>query len=134
VNVYLDSTSLLDFATMGSSWRHAELLKLPATKIFSSNLALAEIKAALTVADIDPHSVEELMTRVYRIWSTMHRIPIDDLCLRKASELTSQYFVSLTDAIHLASMKRVPNPRRFLTLNQSQVLVAHILDDENRPT
>lgn len=130
MNLYLDSTSLLEFASMGSSWPHTDLLDTPSTRLFSSNLTLAEVTAAVTIHEFDPISIEELRSRIFRIWTTIHRIPVDDLCLSQASTLMSQHFVSLPDAIHLASASRVPHPKLLLTLNQSQTLVAQTLEPE----
>ena len=57
-------------------------------------------------------------------WERIHVIPVDQLCLDRAAELTREQPLRTVDALHLAAADRLPKPTTFLTFDPRQIPVA----------
>jgi uncharacterized protein len=57
-------------------------------------------------------------------WGRIAVVPVDTLCLERASELARLHPVKMSDAIHLAAADRIPKPVAFATFDHHQMPVA----------
>ena len=101
----------------------------------ASALALAEALALVDRLAIDPTSADELRRALRDDWGRMAVVPVDTLCLERASELARLHPVKMSDAIHLAAADRLPRPLTFATFDPAQIPVAmglgfHVLSTE----
>lgn len=96
----------------------------------ASALALAEALALVDRLAIDPTTADELRRALRDDWGRMAVVPVDTLCLERASELARLHPVKMSDAIHLAAADRLPKPVAFATFDHRQMPVAEALGFE----
>ncbi len=96
----------------------------------ASALALAEALALVDRLAIDPITVGELRRALRDDSGRMVIVPVDTMCLERASELSRLHPLRLADAIHLAAADRLPRPVQFITFDYHQVPVAELLGFE----
>ena len=96
----------------------------------ASALAMSE---ALMLADRlgdDPGRADELRRALRDDWERIHVVPVDAMCLERATELGRTQPLRTVDAIHLAAADRLPRPLTFATFDPAQIPVALALDFE----
>jgi uncharacterized protein len=96
----------------------------------ASALALAEALALVDRLAIDPVTADELRRALRDDWGRIAVVPVDTLCLERASELARLHPVKMSDAIHLAAADRLPKPVAFATFDHHQMPVAEALGFE----
>lgn len=96
----------------------------------ASALALAEALALVDRLAIDPVTADELRRGLRDDWGRIAVVPVDTLCLERASELARLHPVKMSDAIHLAAADRLPQPVAFATFDHHQMPVAEALGFE----
>jgi predicted nucleic acid-binding protein len=95
----------------------------------ASALALTE---ALVLADrlAEPAQAAAIRRALLDDWSRLAVVPVDQLCLDRATELARAHPLRTVDAIHLAAADRLPRPVRYATLDAHQFAVADALGFE----
>lgn len=96
----------------------------------ASALALAEALALVDRLAIDPITADELRRALRDDWGRIAVVPVDTMCLERASELARLHPVKMSDAIHLAAADRLPKPVAFATFDHHQMPVAEALGFE----
>ena len=89
----------------------------------ASSLALTE---ALMLVDrlTDPGQAVTLRRALRDEWDCFTVVPVDQVCLDRASDLGREHPLRTTDAIHLAAAYRLPRPTTFVTFDAHQIPVA----------
>ncbi|MDH5237371.1 MAG: type II toxin-antitoxin system VapC family toxin [Acidimicrobiia bacterium] len=90
----------------------------------ASALVRPEVQATLHQLAFDRVQLDDLWRAFRADWDHMARVPVDDRCLARATELATAFRVRIGDAIHLAAADRLPRPVRFLTFDRRQISAA----------
>ncbi len=90
----------------------------------ASSLALSESLVALARLDADPTQSVAMAQLMRHDWGMVYSVPVDAAILDHATELSTNSFIRLSDAIHLASAARLPKPVSFLTFDAAQIPAA----------
>lgn len=100
----------------------AEVVRLMAEDTVWSASALCRAEAHVTLCHLGfEETVERQLGRALQDdWMRFHVVPVDDLCLARASEIGCQRKLRTLDAIHLAAADRLPRPFRFVTFDVRQ--------------
>lgn len=87
---------------------------------FASALCECEARVALCHLELDPPLLDERLRALANDWQRFHVVPVDDLCLERATKIGCEQRVRTLDAIHLAAAERLPRPTPFLTFDRRQ--------------
>jgi hypothetical protein len=90
----------------------------------ASALALSEAIALIDHLTDEEVIRNELEDALRRTWDYVAIVPVDQRCLNDAALLTREQPLQISDAIHLAAAKRLPQPIRFVTFDAGQIPVA----------
>jgi len=90
----------------------------------ASALALSEALMLVDRLGDDPDRTDALRRAMRDDWARIHVVPVDQICLDRASEIGRTQPVRTVDAIHLAAADRLPRPVSFLTFDATQIPVA----------
>lgn len=90
----------------------------------ASALARAETLQAMHQIAVTPGQHDALWSALRADWELFHSVPVDERCLARAVEIGAAFRVRSTDAIHLASADRLPEPVRYLTFDRRQIPAA----------
>ena len=116
----LDTSALLKryVAEEGSE----EVLEVMAadTDWCASSLCATEARVALCHLGLDTRSQNEAESALRVDWERFHIVPVDDLCLARATEIGCDLGLRTLDAVHLAAAERLPRPTTFVTFDARQ--------------
>jgi predicted nucleic acid-binding protein len=90
----------------------------------ASALALPECLSLLARLVDDPNERSELARHLRDDWLRVAYVPVDELCLGRATELVEAHPLRMVDALHLAAADRLPRPVRYATFDDHQIPVA----------
>lgn len=121
MSVYLDSTSVISavIKTDQTEFIRDNLSKDPVW--FSSAITLIETMGILGIIEGDSDQFEEVQAGILRFWSSVSIIPVDQQIINHASSFSATLFVNASTAIHLASIQRMPDPKKVLS-SDSRIL------------
>jgi len=124
MTVVLDTSALVALHIPGVA-RTVVQHTLELDKIWcASALALIEAIALIDHLTDEEDLRNELEDALRRTWDYVAFVPIDQRCLNDAALLTRQQPLQISDAIHLAAARRLPQPIRFITFDAGQIPVA----------
>ena len=124
MTVALDTSALLALSIDGAD-RGTVLASLEHDTTWSASaLALTEALPAIDRLSDEEIVRADLEDAVRLVWDHLYVVPIDQRCLDRAAAMARTQPVRLTDAIHLAALERMPEPRRFVTFDAGQIPVA----------
>jgi predicted nucleic acid-binding protein len=90
----------------------------------ASALALSEVLTLIERASTLESERDGLRRAVRDDWERINVVPVDQVCLDRASEIGRTQPVRTVDAIHLAAADRLPKPVTFCTFDPRQIPVA----------
>ena len=90
----------------------------------ASALALSEALMLVDRLGDDPARTDELRRAIRDDWERVHVVPVDQICLDRATELGRTQPLRTVDAIHLAAADRLPRPLTYVTFDPAQIPVA----------
>ncbi len=126
----LDPSALIQRYTGGPHSAVVNTAMTVADEWAISDLARAELLMALHRVAPDPRTAAELTAAARADIDAMVVVPIDDRALGRAVELGMLYGLRTVDAVHLASLDRLPRPLGLATLDARQMSAAVSLDIE----
>lgn len=90
--------------------------------------ALARFEA-VTLADrmADPGQAAALRRLLRDDWDRLWVVPVDNVCLDRATALAHVHPLQIVNAIHLAAADRLPRPLTYVTFDPHQIPVAMAL-------
>lgn len=124
MTIVLDTSALVALHVGGNMRTITQLAMLSDTDWCASALALSE---ALTVIDrlTEEHILRtDLEDAIRHTWDYIAVVPVDQRCLDDATHLVREQPLHISDAIHLASAQRLPQPIRYVTFDPAQIPVA----------
>ena len=130
MTLFLDTTALIALQIDANYARSMEQVMKKDTVWVACSVALAEAVSSINQMTDDPGSQEELEDNIRRLWDYLHVVPVDQSCLDRASEITREQPIRISDALHLAAADRLPRPVRYCTLDAAQIPVALAMDFE----
>ncbi len=97
-----------------------------AERIVVTELARTEVELGLhhALGAAQPGPGAHPRNRLMADWDRFWVLPIDQQCLRRASDLGCRYGLNLANALHLAAFDRVPRPATLLTVDDRQIAAA----------
>ena len=90
----------------------------------ASALALSEALMLVDRLGDDPARTDDLRRALRDDWERIHVVPVDQMCLDRATELGRTQPLRTVDAIHLAAADRLPRPVTYVTFDPTQIPVA----------
>ena len=90
----------------------------------ASALALSEALMLVDRLGDDPSRTDDLRRALRDDWERIHVVPVDQMCLDRATELGRTQPLRTVDAIHLAAADRLPRPVTYVTFDPTQIPVA----------
>ena len=90
----------------------------------ASALALSEALMLVDRLGDDPARTDDLRRAIRDDWERIHVVPVDQICLDRATELGRTQPLRTVDAIHLAAADRLPRPLTYVTFDPAQIPVA----------
>jgi hypothetical protein len=90
----------------------------------ASALAMSEAIALIDHLMDEEVLRNDLEDALRRTWDYVAVVPVDQRCLNDAALLTREQPLQISDAIHLAAARRLPQPIRFVTFDAGQIPVA----------
>ena len=87
-------------------------------------LALSEALMLVDRLGDDPARTDEMRRALRDDWERIHVVPVDQMCLDRATELGRTQPLRTVDAIHLAAADRLPRPVTYVTFDATQIPVA----------
>ena len=102
------------------------LIKEMATeeKWIASELVKTEMLLALRHGSVSPGHYNAIARSFRSDWESFYVIPIDSKCLNRAAQLGAQFGLKVLDAMHLASIDRIPRPFKYLTFDHAHMSAA----------
>lgn len=121
MTLYLDTSALV--ATHVDGPGRAVVLDALATHEgwCTSAVSMAEALALIDRLTDEPVLRSDLEDAVRLLWDRVYVVPVDSVCLDRASALMREQPLLLADAIHLAAAGRLPPPVSFATLDAAQI-------------
>lgn len=120
----LDTSALLGRYLSGPHLRVVHEAMADDQQWCASALARAEALGMVErVCDV-PADGDRIRRALTDDWERIHVVPVDQLCLDRATELTRTHPLRTVDALHLAAADRLPRPLRFVTFDPRQIPVA----------
>lgn len=128
MTIYLD-TSALVAAVVDCDARRVVLEALQDdAEWYSSALTISESLATVPRLTDELLFQTDLEDSLRLLWDRIAIVPIDQLCLERAGQITREQPVKITNAIHLAAAHRLPRPITYVTFDPAQIPVAISLD------
>ncbi len=93
-------------------------------KWIASELVKTEMLLALRQAAVSPGHYDAIARSFRSDWESFYVIPIDSKCLNRAAQIGAQFGLKVVDAIHLASIDRIPRPFKYLTFDHAHMSAA----------
>lgn len=126
MTIALDTTALV--ARFISGPGHDIIRDAMATDTDWCASALAITEALVLVERLaEPVQATQLRGALLDDWARFVVVPVDQLCLERASALGRSHPLRTVDALHLAAADRLPRPVHFATLDPHQIPVAEAL-------
>lgn len=124
MTVVLDTSALLAIAVEGPQ-RSTVLAALDSDPVWAASaMALTEALPAIDRLTDDRYLRLDLEDAIRLAWDHVNIVPVDQRCLDAAAALARSQPVRLTDAIHFAAARRLPDPIRFVTFDPNHIGVA----------
>ncbi len=128
--IYVDASALVARHIEGPGRMVARTAMTADAQWCASALALTEALVLIDRLTDEPVFREELEDLVRLDWDRCSVIPVDQLCLDRATAIIRSQPLRLSDALHLAAADRLPRPVAFLTFDPGQIPVAMSLGFE----
>lgn len=93
----------------------------------ASALCAVEVQVTICHLGFEASAQRELIATLRADWDRFLVVPLDELCLARATEIGCDRRVRSLDAIHLAAADRLPRPFTFLTFDTQQAQAARAL-------
>ena len=93
-------------------------------KWIASELVKTEMLLALRQGAVSPGHYDAIARSFRSDWESFYVIPIDSKCLNRAAQIGAQFGLKVVDAIHLASIDRIPRPFKYLTFDHAHMSAA----------
>ncbi len=124
MTVVLDTSALLALAVEGPQ-RATALAALDTDPVWAASaMALTEALPAIDRLTDEPYLRLDLEDAIRLAWDHLNVVPVDQRCLDDAAELARTQPVRLSDAIHFAAARRLPEPIAFVTFDPAHIGVA----------
>ena len=105
--LYLDTSALVKIYAEEAGSRIVRQAIVDADLIATSLLSYAETRSGLARisrgGEISGAELKKCRQEFERDWTRLHRLPIDEVLVRKAGDLCEEHALRAFDAIHLAS-------------------------------
>jgi predicted nucleic acid-binding protein len=93
-------------------------------KWIASELVKTEMLLALRHGSVSSSHYDAIARSFRSDWESFYVIPIDSKCLNRAAQFGAQFGLKVLDAIHLASIDRIPRPFKYLTFDHAHISAA----------
>ena len=93
-------------------------------KWIASELVKTEMLLALRQGAVSSGHYDAIARSFRSDWESFYVIPIDSKCLNRAAQIGAQFGLKVVDAIHLASIDRIPRPFKYLTFDHAHMSAA----------
>lgn len=124
MTLYLDTSVLITAVVDGPRRQRALELMCADLLWCSSALTLAEAIAlipSLTDLEVIQRDIED---EVRLLWDRFAVVPVDQMCLDRAAQITATCRIRVSEAIHFAAAERVEALTAFVTFSFDQIVVA----------